>query len=119
MNNPHARESQATPGLILCGVPKAYRDMADIGSTAYCCNPAKTERGYCLRHDPVLGPQRDKQGRIVKRSQEAKWWQGKGVITIVAVLPSGTERRVTVERGTTEETQQLFDHLVAQTTQEA
>lgn len=53
-----------------CRVPRAYRSMADIGSTAICGAPIKTERGFCLRHDPVLGPKRDKSGRIIPKEEK-------------------------------------------------
>lgn len=65
MQNP--RMFRAHDGTLRCGVPKAYRGLSDIGSHEKCHNPVKTERGYCLRHDPLLGPQRDKYGRIIPK----------------------------------------------------
>jgi hypothetical protein len=51
-----------------CPALRAYRSMADIGSTERCGKPIKTERGFCLRHDPILGPKRDKGGRILPKA---------------------------------------------------
>jgi len=70
MMNPNMKVSKAEPGKLLCGVRRAYRGNASIGDTSYCTNPVKTERGYCLRHDPELGPKRDASGQIVKKSQQ-------------------------------------------------
>ena len=68
--NKSMRPSKSDPSVMLCGVRRAYRGLSSIGDDAYCENPVKTERGYCLRHDPVSGPQRDAKGRIVKKGAE-------------------------------------------------
>ena len=49
--------------LGTCQVRRAYRSMADIGSTTVCGNPVKRD-GYCLRHHPETKPKRDTKGRI-------------------------------------------------------
>jgi hypothetical protein len=55
----------------VCPAPLAYRSMADIGPARTCGSPAKTERGYCLRHDPETKPARDARGRIIRKAKEA------------------------------------------------
>lgn len=51
-----------------CPAVKAYRTMADIGGAGTCgAAPTGPSGLYCKRHDPATRPQRDRDGRIVKK----------------------------------------------------
>ena len=64
-------ETAMASGKGLCPARLATRERADWGTVRICLAPAKTPRGFCLRHDPETKPARDARGRIVATKGDA------------------------------------------------